>query len=219
MGRILKIPKYCFLNFILRKETVLIYYYIFAEDAYPRAPQVTFNPTVIDEDEYSVAEIRCAAAGNPAPEIEWQRIDGFMSADVVIREGFLRFNSLRKSDEGSYRCYARNNVGDHDQILQVYVRGQRIPVAEDVSVSPERHTGQPGEEIKLTCSSQPQGRTTWTKAGAVELPENVFVDGEELSIQYSTVDDSGRYVCNVQFPSGTTRSAYADVSIAARSNE
>lgn len=202
------------------KESILIGYIIFAEDDYPRAPQVTFSPTVIDEDEYSVAEIRCSAAGNPAPEIEWQRIDGFMSTDIVIREGFLRFNSLKKSDEGSYRCYARNSVGDHDQILQVYVRAQRGPsVPEEVSVSPERHTGQPGEEIKLVCNPQPQGRVTWTKAGAVELPRNVFVDGEELSIQYSTVDDSGRYVCNVQFPSGTTRSAYADVTIAARSNE
>jgi Immunoglobulin domain len=160
-----------------------------------------------------------------------------MSNDVIIREGYLRFNSLRKSDEGSYRCSAQNNIGDSDQTIQIYVRGQRRPEQprpdqprpdqprpdpqpqEDVSVSPSQHSGEPGEEIVLRCSAQPRGRTTWTKSGAVELPRNVFVSGEELTIRYSTVDDSGRYVCNVLFPNGNTRSSFADVSIVAKSNE
>jgi hypothetical protein len=130
---------------------------------------------------------------------------------------------LRQSDEGTYRCFAQNDVGDVDQSVQVYISRQpsppRFPEIEEVSISPDQHSGEPGENIVLRCNSQPRGRVTWTKSGAVELPRNVFVSGEELTIRYSTADDSGRYICSVQFPSGTTRSSSADVSVIARSSE
>lgn len=190
------------------------------------------SPAIIDQDENSVAELRCTASGSPEPRIQWIRLDGDISQDVIIRGGYLRFNSLRKSDEGNYRCYAQNNIGDNDQTIQVYVRESvredpqpprpqppRPQPQEEVNVSPSQHSGEPGEEIVLTCTSYPRGRSTWTKSGAVELPRNVFVTGEELNIRYSTVDDSGRYICSTQFPSGNTKSSYADVIVVARSNE
>lgn len=183
-----------------------------------RVPVITVTPLIISQEEYSVAELRCSASGSPSPRIEWTRLDGHISSDVVTRDGFLRFNSLRKSDEGSYRCFAQNNVGEADQTIQVYVRGHATP-SEEVSVTPTQYTGEPGEEIHLRCSSNPRGRVSWTKSGAVELPRNAFASGEELTIRYSTADDSGRYICNIVFPSGSTRSAYADVVITARSNE
>lgn len=191
------------------------------DDVYPREPEIFITPAIIDQDEYSVAEIRCTASGSPVPRIQWRRLDGRISSDVVIRDGFLRFNSLRKSDAGSYLCSAENNIGAKDQPVQVFVRGERLPppVPEEVNVSPSQHTGDPGEEIRLRCSSQPRGRITWTKTGSVELPRSVVVSGEELVIRYSTVDDSGRYICNVQFPSGLSRSGFADVIVVARSNE
>lgn len=128
---------------------------------------------------------------------------------------------MRKSDEGSYLCSAQNDYGSSDQTVQVFVRADRQPppVQEEVTVSPSQNSGEPGEEIRLRCGSQPRGRVTWTKTGSVELPRNVVVTGEELVIRYSTVDDSGRYVCNVQFPSGLSRSAFADVAVVSRSNE
>lgn len=200
-----------------------------ADSGFPTVPEVLVSPAIVNQDENSSAELRCTASGSPEPRIQWIRLDGQMSSDVIIRDGYLRFNSLRKSDEGNYRCFAQNNVGDADQTIQVYVREQRRqdprpqprpePEQEDVNVSPIQHSGEPGEEIVLRCSSQPRGRVTWTKSGAVELPRNVYVSGEELTIRYSTVDDSGRYVCNIQFPSGNTRSSFSDVSIVARSNE
>ena len=192
------------------------------DEGFGREPQITVTPLIINQEEYSVAELRCSALGSPSPRIEWQRLDGQISSDVVIRDGFLRFNSLRKSDEGSYRCYAQNNVGDADQTIQVYVRGDRVPPPpqqEEVTVSPVQYNGEPGEEIHLTCSSNPRGRVSWSKSGAVELPRNAYASGEELIIRYSTADDSGRYICSIVFPSGTSRTAHAEVVITARSNE
>lgn len=185
----------------------------------PQAPQVTLQPVTIDEDEYKSAEVYCSATGNPKPQIFWDRIDGVMSSDIYTRDGYLRFNSLQRSDSGSYRCYAQNSIGDHDQILNVYVRSRQPTPSENVYISPESYTGAPGDEITLSCSASPRGRVTWSKLGAVELPRNVYVRGDEIIIQYSTVDDSGTYVCNVQFPSGGQRSANAVVYITPISNQ
>lgn len=144
-----------------------------------------------------------------------------MSSDVIIRDGFLRFNSLRKSDEGTYRCFAQNEYGDADQVIQIYVRSRtQTPVErEEVVISPDHYSGEPGVEIVLRCSATPRGRVTWSKSGSYELPRNVYAAGEELTIRYATATDSGRYVCNVVFPSGTTRSSFAEVEVVARVNE
>lgn len=169
-----------------------------------------------------MAEVRCDGSGSPEPRFEWSRLDGGrISSDVIIREGYLRFNSLRKSDEGTYRCYAHNDAGDADQTIQVYVRSRQDPPAPEgeVNVTPSEYNGEPGVEIHLRCVAQPRGRVTWSKLGAVELPRNAYASGEELIIRYSTVDDSGRYVCTVQFPSGVTRTSFSEVTIVARSNE
>lgn len=200
---------------------ILLIFFFKLDQGFPRGPEILILPAIINQDEYSVAELRCTASGSPEPRVQWTRLDGRISSDVVNRDGFLRFNSLRKSDEGNYLCSAENNVGSSDQTVQVFVRGDRVvpPVQEEVNVSPSQHSGEPGEEIRLRCASQPRGRITWTKSGSVELPRNVVVTGEDLIIRYSTVDDSGRYICNVQFPSGLSRSGFADVSVTSRSNE
>lgn len=178
---------------------------------------------IINQEENSVAELRCTVTGNPTPYVEWTRLDGELSSNVIAREGYLRFNALRRSDEGTYRCYAHNNVGEADQTVQVFVRGggrpQDPPAREEVVISPSqvRHTA--GEEVHLRCSSTPRGRVSWSKAGSPELPPNAHVNGEELTIRYSTVTDSGRYICHVHFPSGTTRSSTVEVVISQSRDE
>lgn len=194
-------------------------YFSTLDNGYGRAPEIVVTPQIVSEEEYSVAELRCSASGSPSPRIEWTRLDGQISSDVIIREGYLRFNSLRKSDEGTYRCFAQNNVGEADQTVQVFVRGERLNPIEEVSVSPSQYTGEPGDEIVLRCVASPRGRVSWSKSGSVELPRNAYASGDDLTVRYSTADDSGRYVCNILFPSGSTRSAFADVIITARVNE
>jgi hypothetical protein len=151
-------------------------------------------------------------------------LDGSFSSNVYPSGDYLRFDSIQKSDEGSYRCYAKNSVGDDDQILQVYVRERNVPTrppvtAESVQISPPRFDGRVGDEIKLSCISQPRGVVTWTKNGQVIYNRNIFVSGEELFIRQATAEDSGRYVCSVAFPSGSTKISTADVSFGPSYNE
>lgn len=132
---------------------------------------------------------------------------------------------MRKSDEGTYRCSASNDAGEGDQVVNIYVREQRVQPTppsrerEVVTVTPSQHEGAPGEEIILRCSANPRGQVTWSKVGSVELPRSAQASDDELVIRYATVDDSGRYSCTVYFPSGVTRVAHSDVVIGARSNE
>lgn len=185
----------------------------------PQAPQVTLQPVTIDEDEYKSAEVYCSATGNPKPQIYWDRIDAPMSSDIYSRDGYLRFNSLQRSDSGSYRCFAQNSIGDHDQILNVYVRSNQPIPSESVYIKPTSFSGRPGDEVTLSCNASPRGTVTWSKLGAVTLPRNVYVRGDEIIIQYSTVDDSGTYSCHVDFASGGRGSATAVVQISAVSNQ
>lgn len=167
-----------------------------------------------------MAELRCTATGSPQPSIEWRRLDGHLSTDVIHRDGYLRFNSLRKADEGSYQCIAHNNAGEADVTIPIYVRSQVVrPPKEVVRVEPSQYSGEPGEEVKIYCNPSTPGTITWTKAGSVDLPQNVYVTGDVLTIEYATVSNSGRYVCTVRFPSGVTRQQTADITIYSRSTE
>lgn len=191
-----------------------------SDTGFPRVPEISVSPAIINQEEYSVAELRCSASGSPQPRIVWTRLDGQLSSDVIVRDGYLRFQSLRKSDEGTYLCTAQNNAGDVDQTVQVYVRAERFPpVSEEINVSPSQHSGEPGEEITLRCSSSSHGRAVWSKTGSVELPAHVELHNEDLLIRFSTVDDTGVYVCTVQFPSGVIRTASSDVKVFAKWNE
>lgn len=135
----------------------------------PRRPEVTVTPQTVDSMEHAFVEVTCDAVGIPQPEIVWQRLDGgFLPAEATSDYGILRFTSLRKSDEGQYRCIARNSVGTADGILNVYVRQSSPPTsapptAPTVLIQPNYYTGQPGDEVKLTCTSNEQGQIAWKK--------------------------------------------------------
>jgi Immunoglobulin domain len=187
-------------------------------------PQVTISPAALEVDEYSSDYSRCIVTGNPRPEIVWERLDGSFSSNVYASGEYLRFDSIEKSDEGNYRCYAKNSMGDHDQILQVYVRSRNVPtrppaVFESVEISPPSFDGRTGDEVKLSCSAQPRGDVSWTKNGKPIYSRNVFINGEELFIRQATPEDSGRFVCTAVFPSGATKVASADVSFGPVYNE
>ncbi|XP_062558821.1 basement membrane-specific heparan sulfate proteoglycan core protein isoform X3 [Armigeres subalbatus] len=186
-----------------------------------RKPEVTISPDYVNSEEYRPADVTCTATGFPTPVVTWERMDGHpLSANVIIEYGLLRFNSLRKSDEGTYRCSARNDIGESDRILQVYVqsRDPRPPPGGDITyetvqINPGNYEGRSGEQITLTCVCQPKGSVKWSKAGEPSLPLNSYVQDELLIIDHATIDNSGRYTCTATFPSGRERTSFVDVMV------
>ncbi|XP_058452453.1 basement membrane-specific heparan sulfate proteoglycan core protein isoform X2 [Malaya genurostris] len=187
-----------------------------------RKPEVTISTDVVDLDEYRSVDVSCIATGSPTPVITWERMDHHpLSTNVILEYGLLRFNSLRKSDEGTYRCIARNDIGEADKILHVYVRESRPSQPtrpgqqyEMIQITPENYQGRTGEQITLSCVCQPSGQIKWSKTGEPSLPQNSFVQNDLLIIEHSTIDNSGRYSCTAIFPSGRERTSFVDVVIA-----
>ena len=133
----------------------------------PRRPSVSVYPPYINADENDSAEMTCTVDGTPRPVITWERIDGPLPSNVYINEGFLRFNQLSHSNVGQYRCIARNQVGEAEQTVHVYVRESptRPPYTEirDVVIYPSSYTGLPGVNAQFVCSSPDAISYIWTK--------------------------------------------------------
>ncbi|XP_052863350.1 basement membrane-specific heparan sulfate proteoglycan core protein [Anopheles cruzii] len=185
-------------------------------------PAVKLSPQLVDQNEYQRVEVRCVATGYPTPTIVWERVDQPMPFNTVNEHGLLRFNSLRLQDAGTYRCLARNDVGEADALLTVYVRtvgGPVVPppssngVEEQVVIMPSSFDGQPGQQIRLVCQCSPTARVTWNKQGETRLPPNANVRNEILIIEHASQENSGRYSCTAYFPTGRVKVSTVDVLV------
>lgn len=146
-----------------------------------------------------------------------------MSHDVYIEGGYLRFNSIRSSDAGDYRCTAGNRVGDDSKILPIYVRDRTpstvspVPPTHIVEIDPPKFTGFAGDLVQLRCTSHIRGTITWSKLGLPALPINYYVDQGVLYIENAQKKDSGTYICtSIATDTGTTSKSTVNVWITIR---
>ncbi|XP_057191053.1 cell adhesion molecule 3 isoform X3 [Triplophysa rosa] len=82
---------------------------------------VLFSPSVWIQAENDLPRegekfyLQCVGNGNPEPTAyTWDKKDGLLSLQVKVDGAFLRFESLNKSDDGIYMCYADNGIGRGD---------------------------------------------------------------------------------------------------------
>uniref|UniRef100_A0A182NMJ9 Basement membrane-specific heparan sulfate proteoglycan core protein n=1 Tax=Anopheles dirus TaxID=7168 RepID=A0A182NMJ9_9DIPT len=188
-------------------------------------PTAELSSPFVDQDEYLSAEVRCTATGYPTPSITWERIDKPLPFNIVNEYGLLRFISIRQQDAGTYRCIARNDVGESDALLTVYVRPTGTPTfpplssheVERVEIKPNSYDGQPGEEVQLICQRSPTARVTWSKQGESRLPDNANVYNEILIIKHASQANTGMYSCTASFPNGRIKTSSVEVVISDRS--
>ncbi|XP_078388319.1 cell adhesion molecule 1 isoform X3 [Cetorhinus maximus] len=66
-------------------------------------------------------ELVCTANGKPQPKLSWQRLDEEIPDRAILSENLV-LESLNKTDNGTYRCRAFNDVGESydDYVLYVY---------------------------------------------------------------------------------------------------
>ncbi|XP_034281120.1 cell adhesion molecule 1 isoform X6 [Pantherophis guttatus] len=73
--------------------------------------------------EGDLLELLCQVKGKPEPvDVTWLRVDDEMPQHVLVSGSNLHIDSLNKSDNGTYRCEASNQVGTaySDYTLYVY---------------------------------------------------------------------------------------------------
>ncbi|XP_017273610.1 cell adhesion molecule 2a isoform X3 [Kryptolebias marmoratus] len=90
---------------------------------YPPHVKIINPITLPQEGQY--LKLECVSRGNPSPDpVMWTKDGGELpDLDRIIVEGReLTFNSLNKTDNGTYRCEASNHLGtsSDDYVLYVY---------------------------------------------------------------------------------------------------
>ncbi|XP_051895701.1 cell adhesion molecule 1-like isoform X5 [Pristis pectinata] len=103
--------------------------------------QVTVSYPQGPTREGDTLELTCTANGKPQPTLSWQRLDEEMPERAIISVENLVLESLNKSDNGTYRCRAFNDIGESydDYLLYVYATS---PTAE-----PSTHDSRAGTEV------------------------------------------------------------------------
>uniref|UniRef100_A0A672LR46 Fibroblast growth factor receptor n=1 Tax=Sinocyclocheilus grahami TaxID=75366 RepID=A0A672LR46_SINGR len=170
----------------------------------------------------NTVKFRCAAAGNPKPEMRWQKNgkpfkqeDRMGGYKLRLQHWTLIMESVVPSDKGNYTCLLENAYGsiNHTYTLDVVERSPHRPILQ--AGLPANVTVQVGEDAKFVCKvySDAQPHIQWlqhiVKNGSRYGPDGLpYVrvlkrsginssDVEVLMLTNVTEEDSGEYTCQV----------------------
>ncbi|XP_077561622.1 hemicentin-1-like [Haemaphysalis longicornis] len=160
----------------------------------------------VDVTAGKAALLECVADGFPRPRISWTGPPAFANAATSLTDehGTMRLPAVGKEHAGNYTCKATNEAGSDsiDLILSV-ITPPMIGKETDTVVVPAGHPAM------LWCNNtgDPVPRITWRKEGRRlgEDDQAFEVLAGALYIYSANVTDSGRYVCTVQNPAGSTQ--------------
>lgn len=69
-------------------------------------------------------EFECEAIGDPQPFVKWSKVESELPPEVMIKNGMLKFEHVKESDAGRYRCTATNDVGSVQSEVVLYVQSK-----------------------------------------------------------------------------------------------
>ncbi|XP_063241894.1 basement membrane-specific heparan sulfate proteoglycan core protein isoform X7 [Bacillus rossius redtenbacheri] len=179
---------------LFRTIARLVVHDVLRIDLYPKRQEVRpgANPYV-----------RCTATGRQPISIEWTAEGRSMPASVNVNQGILQFRGIAVSDAGRYVCTARDADGGEayapaEVIVTEHSQSVVSAVQRDVSTFE-------GSSIQLRCTESSgygrRARLTWRRDGQ-PLPSSAREEGDELVISDVQLADQGRYICEVQTPTG-----------------
>ncbi|XP_078281510.1 basement membrane-specific heparan sulfate proteoglycan core protein [Rhinoraja longicauda] len=156
-------------------------------------------------------EFECQAIGDPQPFVKWSKVESALPPDVIIRNGMLKFEHVKESDAGRYRCTATNEVGSVQSEVVLYV--QTVPM---IAPHPELKEVAIGSTAVFPClaSGFPVPEVTWSKLEG-ELPPGANVENNVLTIPSAAPKHTGTYVCTATNDQGT-ETAYAMLKVRER---
>ncbi|XP_050982337.1 fibroblast growth factor receptor 2 isoform X4 [Labeo rohita] len=170
----------------------------------------------------NTVKFRCAAAGNPKPEMRWlkngkpfKQEDRMGGYKLRLQHWTLIMESVVPSDKGNYTCVVENAYGsiNHTYTLDVVERSPHRPILQ--AGLPANVTVQVGEDARFVCKvySDAQPHIQWlqhiVKNGSRYGPDGLpYVrvlkrsginssDVEVLVLTNVTEKDSGEYTCQV----------------------
>ncbi|XP_049268838.1 Down syndrome cell adhesion molecule-like protein Dscam2 [Rhipicephalus sanguineus] len=161
----------------------------------------------------STVSLRCAASGNPLPQVTWAldgdsvpesynvRVGDYVSSERLVHS-YVNLTGVRVEDGGLYACEARNSAGQASHSARLIVPGRpvlRRPMGNVTALA--------GRSMVLHCpvAGHPIRSVTWKKDGRW-LPQNhrqrSFPNGTLVVNQVQRGQDSGTYGCMATDPDG-----------------
>ncbi|XP_071837121.1 peroxidasin homolog isoform X3 [Apostichopus japonicus] len=152
-----------------------------AEELNCRIPHITVPPSDVSTPEGSNVYFRCAAIGEPKPEIIWFNngidITEKMTSDNrihILRDGTLMITNAGSEDVGEYECMARNSAGEvKSPAYSLSLVNQTKPSA---IINTRNVEVQKGASAIISCSvrGNPTPQITWRKDGQNVLQDQRF---------------------------------------------
>ncbi|XP_066285067.1 leucine-rich repeats and immunoglobulin-like domains protein 3 isoform X1 [Branchiostoma lanceolatum] len=173
-------------------------------------PKFTNPPQDFTARAEGTAKLQCAAIGQPAPQIAWQKDGGtdFPAArerrmHMMPEDDFFFIVKVKTSDMGVYTCTATNDAGTitANATLTVLETPTFVRPLEDTETME-------GETTVLEClaAGSPQPSVSWKKDGD-EVPKTnrhfLTASNQLLIIMHTEPGDAGRYECEMSNTVGT----------------
>lgn len=176
--------------------------------------KLTFKnaPTPQEFTEGTDAVIICDVSSSIPSIITWKHgsKDVAFKKDVrfvMLSNNYLQIRSIKKTDEGTYRCegriLARGEINFKD--IQVIVNVPPTVEAKQLTVNA---TANLGESVTLGCEAEgfPDPEISWTKRGElIEDAGNKYTfneDMSEMTIHQVDKDDEAEYICIAENKAG-----------------
>lgn len=153
-------------------------------------PKISLSSVQGSYREGAFVNVNCTASGIPEPAVTWIR-DG-----TVISSGkgaaLLKFNSLKRTDDGWYLCVANNTadtITNHTVLLVYYP-----PIIENVTTSSSKSSI--GQTVTLKCLSDgvPTPILTWYKPNGMEI-RRIRARENKAQVTLREDQDFGDYKC------------------------
>ncbi|XP_042326904.1 cell adhesion molecule 1 isoform X4 [Sceloporus undulatus] len=108
--------------------------------------------------EGDLLDLLCQVKGKPEPvDVTWLRVDDEMPQHIIVSGSNLHIESLNKSDNGTYRCEASNEVGTSfsDYILYVYDPPTTLPPPTTTTITTIPTTTTTNTAADTTAETEP----------------------------------------------------------------
>ncbi|XP_015786890.1 Down syndrome cell adhesion molecule-like protein Dscam2 isoform X1 [Tetranychus urticae] len=206
---------------VLAFHYILMLTYSLLSQAYGQAPLLLKRPSNVTVSPDSMVSLRCAAKGNPLPQIMWTthgypvsdsarlRIGDYVSSEGSVIS-FINISRVSVEEGGRYECTAINDLGSESAQSWINVIGPPfIKLMRNLTVVASR-------PIYINCPYSVYRLSTlsWFK-GDRQLPINrrqtVYPNGTLVVHNVFRQEDEGEYKCLVEDKDG--RSAERRVSV------
>ncbi|XP_061717387.1 hemicentin-1-like [Cydia pomonella] len=151
----------------------------------------------LSKSEKATVNLKCSVTGGfPKPTVNWFYKGPYAAEYTIISENSenLILYDIEQSDAGYYKCVAKNEAGETEQVVELIVNA--APKFQNTPFIISKNLGEP---VTIDCSLQkgnPQPKITWQfqpQDMAEFLP--LAHEGELLTIGTAQLSQAGEYRC------------------------